>query len=71
MTMMNENMEISEKNVDSFDERVKQKDRAQLNKKDYAAPSLKSLGRLSTVTLGGSPGTGDVANPTAFKPPNQ
>ena len=62
--MKSENMEKSEKNVDSFDERVKQGGRVQLNKKDYASPSLRSLGRLSTVTLGGTPGTGDSNNPT-------
>ncbi len=57
--MMNGNMKISEKNVDSFDKRAKLGGRVQFNKKVYAAPSLKSLGRLSTVTLGGSPGIGD------------
>ena len=62
MTMMNENMKISVKNVDSSDERAKLEDRVQLNKRDYAAPSLKSLGRLSTVTLGGTSGIGDSGN---------
>jgi len=69
--MKSENMEKSEKNVDSFDERVKQEDRAQLNKKDYASPSLRSLGRLSTVTLGGSPGIGDSGLSNTYQPPLQ
>jgi len=59
-------METSEKNVNGFDVKVKQQDRAKLNKKDYTAPSLKTLGRLNTVTLGGTPGIGDSGNPLNY-----
>ena len=55
-------METSEKNVNGFDEKAIQQGRAKLNKKEYTAPSLKTLGRLNTVTLGGSPGRGDSGN---------
>ena len=57
--MMNENMKISEKNMSCFEERAKLKDTAKLGKKYYTSPSLKSLGELSIVTLGGSIGSGD------------
>ena len=69
--MKSENMETSEKNVDSFDKRAKLVNRAKLNKKDYASPSLRSLGRLSTVTLGGSPGIGDSGLSNTYQPPLQ
>ena len=57
-------METSEKNVNGFDEKAIQQGTAKPNKKHYAAPSLKSLGRLNTVTLGGSPGIGDSGSET-------
>ena len=64
-------MESSEKNVNGFDVKVRQQDSAKLNKKDYKAPSLKSLGRLNTVTLGGSPGRGDSGSSSdiTYDPP--
>lgn len=37
--------------------------------KPYNAPVLKPLGKLSTVTLGGSPGIGDSGNPGGEQPP--
>jgi hypothetical protein len=55
-------MESSEKSVKVCGVKLKQQDSAKPNKKHYAAPSLKSLGRLNTVTLGGSPGRGDSGN---------
>ena len=64
-------MEKSDKNVNGIDVKVKQQGRAKLDKKYYASPSLISLGRLSTVTLGGSPGGGDSGNPATFDPPLQ
>ena len=56
-------METPEKDVNCVDIKVKQQDRAKLDKKDYTAPSLKTLGRLNTVTLGGSIGFGDSGDP--------
>lgn len=57
-------MEKSDKNVNGIDVKVKQQSRAKLDKKYYTAPSLKSLGHLNTVTLGGSPGIGDSGSET-------
>ena len=63
-------METSEKDVNGFDVKVHQQGRAKLNKKHYTAPSLKSLGRLNMVTLGGSPGLGDSGSETEpYDPP--
>ena len=59
MTLESGYMETPEKDVNIFDVKVKQQDRAKVDKKDYTAPSLKTLGRLNTVTLGGSIGIGD------------
>jgi len=59
-------METSEKNVDRFDVKVKQQGGAKLDKKYYTAPSLKTLGRLNTVTLGGTPGLGDSGDPLNY-----
>jgi len=38
-------------------------------KKTYSAPKLEKLGDLRTLTLGGSPGTGDLSgNPSLSAP---
>ena len=59
MIKINENMEMS-----------KLKTTEQKNRKTYVTPSLKSLGELSIVTLGGSVGIGDSGMPTGpQKPP--
>lgn len=36
----------------------------------YQSPQLKRLGKLSSVTLGGSPGAGDSGNPLSQEIPN-
>ena len=61
--MKNENMETLEKNFNSIEEREIQEDTPQPGKRDYDAPVLKSLGKLSTVTLGVSPGGADSGGP--------
>ena len=43
--------------------------RTDKDSKPYSTPDLKLLGKLSTVTLGGSPGVGDSGNPGTQQPP--
>jgi hypothetical protein len=61
-SLESEYMETSEKNVNGIDEKEIKQGRTKLDKKHYTAPSLKSLGRLNSMTLGASLGLGDSGN---------
>lgn len=49
--------------VSSSNDVIEYEENTQQKKKRYAPPSLNSLGKLSSVTLGGSPGFGDSGPP--------
>ena len=62
------NMEMKEKQINFIEESAQLQSTVQQRKKAYMSPELRSLGKLSTVTLGGSTGSGD-SGPAGFNLP--
>jgi len=65
--MKNGNMEMKAKKINFIEESAQRQSTAQQRKKAYVSPELRSLGRLSTVTLGGTPGIGDSNDVTMYE----
>jgi len=57
--MKNGNMEMKAKKINFIEESAQLQSTVQQRKKVYVSPQMRSLGKLSTVTLGGSPGVAD------------